>query len=884
MNWFRELFVRRRYTDDLAEEIQAHLDEKVDELVAGGMPRKEAEAAARRAFGNVPRLEEASREVWAWPTLDSFAQDVRYALRQVRRNPGLAAAAVLTIGIGVAANTTVFSWTRAVLLDPLPGASDPGRVVAIEELTPSGEWTPTSALDFRDLRDDSRSFASMAMAYPTTLSVGDETAAERRYGEVVSASFFDVLGVKPEMGRLYSESEQDEAPDAHPVVVLGHDLWMSRYQGDRGILGTTILINRFPFTVIGIAPRGFHGSLPGTDREIWVPSSMLGRLDPNGARFLLDRKTRMFRVLARLATGVALDQARADVKALAERMAVADATTNAGMSATVLPLWASHYGIQDGLRTPLAILTAACAMMLLIVCANLANLLLTRAAGRRKEMSLRLALGAPRRRLARQLLTEAAVLTLAGSALGLLATAWLSGSLRLLVPSFSAPNLLRPHLDGGVLAFTLALACGVTLLAGIAPAVHGAREHLADALNEVGRGTTDGARSRRLRSTLVTAEVALALVTLIGAGLLVRTFQELRQVEPGFDADGVAIGSVSLSAAGFDASSADAFLTEVTRRLEQEPGVTAVSYADYVPLAVGAGSWEDLEVEGYAADANENMKLYRAAVAPGYFDVMKIGLLIGRDFTATDDVAHDPVMIVNEAFVRHFFDDGSAVGRRVHGWGRWFTVVGVARDSKVYRLSEPAAPYFYVPIRQVYRPEFPFTFLVRTAGPLDEAVAAIGGDIRTADPGVPAFDAMTLDEYISAPLAQVRSATELLSIVAAIAFLLAAIGLHGVMADAVLQRTKEISIRLAMGAPRRDIGLMVARQAGALVAVGLVLGVVGALALAHLLSSVLYGVRPGDPRVYLGAAAFMALVAAAATGIPALRAMRVSQMAALRNE
>jgi predicted permease len=884
MNRLRQLFVRRRHTDDLWLEIQAHLDEKIDALMAEGMTRREATAAAHRAFGNVPRVEERSRDVWAWPTLDSFTQDVRFAFRQVRRRPALAMAAILTLAIGVAANTTVFSWTRAVLLDPLPGAANEGRIVAIEELTPSDESTLTSFLDFRDIRDYTHSFTSMTLMHATTFVVGDDASAERRFGEAVSATFFDALGVKASAGRLFSAAEGDEVPGAHPVVVLGHDLWLSRYGGDRSVLGSTILINRSPFTVIGVAPADFHGSLPGMDAQLWVPVSMLGNLDPNGTMFLRDRKTRLFRVLAQLAPGVTIDQARAELRAFAKRMSVANADTNEGMSATVLPVWRSHYGLNEFLRAPLAILMAASGLMLLIVCANLANLLLTRAAGRRKELSLRLALGAPRRRIVRQLLTEAAVLTAAGSALGLLATAWLSGALRLFVPSFAAPNILRPHVDGGVLLFTLLLACGVTLLAGMVPALHGAREHLSEAMNDAGRGTTRSLRGNRLRSALVAGEVAVALVTLVGAGLFLKSFHELRRVSPGFDAHGVAMGRVSLSTAGFDAAHGDAFLRAVQERLEGEPGVTDVSYADYVPLSLETGSWEDLQVEGYTPGPSENMKLYRAAVAPGYFGLMRIDLTEGRDFSANDDADHDPVMIVNEAFVRHFFDGRPALGQRVHGWGRWFTIVGVVRDSKIYRLSEAPTPYFYVPIRQVYRPEFPFTFFVRTRGAVDAAAAAIRRDVRDADPAVPTFNVMTLDEYITAPLDQVKTATTLLGIIAAIAFLLAAIGLYGVMAHAVAGRVKEIGIRLAMGARRGELARMIARQAGLLVALGLVVGVGGAAVLARLVAAMLYGVGPDDLVVYAGASLCMVLIATVATGIPVRRAMRVDPAVALRDE
>jgi predicted permease len=644
-----------------------------------------------------------------------------------------------------------------------------------------------------------------------------------------------------------------------------------------------VRINRYPFTVVGVAPPSFHGSMPGSDIELWVPATMLSRLDPNGGMFLQDRKTRMFRVLARLREGVTPDRARADLGTLVRRMSELNASTSAGMGAALVPLWQSHYGIQDGLRAPLLVLTGACALVLLIVCANMANLLLARATTRRRELGLRLALGAPRGRLVRQLLTEASVLTLAGAALALVGTVWLSGALRSLVPAFAAPNLVRPRVDGVVILFTAVLACGVSLLAGIAPALHGAREQLGEALNEAGRGAAGG-RSGRLRGLLVASEMALAVVALVGAGFFLKSFGEVRAVRPGFTADGVAVGQVSLSAAGYDGGRADAYLRAVRERLERVPGVTAVSYADYVPLSFGSGSWEDLEVEGYAPAPSENMKLYRDVVAPGYFAVMKIALLQGRDFTLQDDTAHAPAMIVNEAFVRRFVRGGAALGRRVRGWGQWFTIVGVVQDTKVYRLTEPPTPYFYASMRQVYRPEFPFTFMVRTSSPVTDAVAAIRREAQAADPAMPVFNAMPLAEYIAAPLDVQRTAATLLGILAAVALGLAAIGLYGVMAYAVAQRTREIGIRVALGASRAAVMRLVFGQATALFAAGVAVGLMAALALIRLVSAALFGVRAGDPAMYAAAAVSMAAIAAVATALPARRALSVDPMIALRHD
>lgn len=884
MNWVAQLFTRRRQHDDLSAEISAHLEETVESLMASGMSRVDATAAARRKFGNVTAIEETSREVWQWPTIDSFAMDVRYALRQLRRSPALASAAILTLAIGIAANATVFSWRRAVLLDALPGAADPARVVAIEGVTPSSEWTPTSYPDFRDLRNRLRTVESMTVSLPTGLALGSDGAIERRWGELVSGNFFDVLRIQPLRGRFFSAGERGDAAGSPAVAVISYALWAGRYQSDPAVIGSPIRINRYPFTIIGVAPRGFHGSMPGSEFELWVPATMISHLDPNGGSFLKDRKTRMFRVLARLAADVTIEQARADLASAVSRLAEVHPNTNRGMTAAMLPVSLSHYGVHDRLRAPLGMLTGAGAVVLLIVCANMANLLLARAMNRRREMSLRLALGAPRARLVRQLLTESAVLTTAGSALGLLVAHWLSGSLRFFVPDLAVPTLLRPHLDARVLAFTAGLACAVTILAGIAPAWYVAREQLGDALGAGSRGMTGSARSGRLRGLLVASEMALTVVALVGAGLFMKSFFVVRAVQPGFDSRGVAIGAVSLSAAGYDGPQGDAFMRAVRERLERQPGVTAVSYTDYVPLTVGAGSWEDLRIEGYAPDPSENMKIYRAVVAPGYFDVLRVPMREGRDFTIQDDSAHAPVMIVNEEFVRRFLHGGSVIGRQVDGWGKPFTIIGVVPDIKTYRLTERPAPYFYVPMRQVYRPEFPFTFLVRTSGSVDEAVAAIRREVRALEPAVPVFNALSLGEFTAAPLYEQKTAASLLTVLASVALFLAAVGLYGVMAYSVTQRTKEIGIRVAMGAQRRDVLHLLARNAAALMLTGLAIGLTSAAVLSRVVASMLFGVTPGDTAVYAAASACIVLIGIIATVVPARRAMHVDPLVALRTD
>lgn len=885
MRWLDRILRRRQIYDDFASEIQSHIGEKTDALIARGLPPDEARAAARRAFGNVTHIQEQGRDVWQWPTLESMAMDVRFALRQMRRVPTLSAIIVGTLAIGIAATATVFSWTRSVLLDPLPGTTAPERVFALETTTASGSWTPTSWLDYRDMRKYLRSFDGLAAAYPTSLALGAAPRAERVWGELVSANFFDVLRVRPALGSFFPSSLEETA-GAQSVAVISYGLWQHRWHGDSAVLGSVVDINRFPFRVVGVAPRAFRGSMSGEQFDLWVPAAMLGQIVPTGGWWLRDRGTRTFRVLARLRDGVSFAAARSEVESFTAFMAHANGAISEGMGGRLMPIWQSHWGAQDALRAPLAVLLVACGLVLLIVCANAASLLLARATARARELELRLALGAPRARLIRQLLTESSLLAMSGAALGLLSAVWLARSLNSFVPSFARPSLLVPHVDRAVLAFTALLAIAVTVLAGIVPALHGSRALFGDARSSGGRGAIGSRAAARARRALVMLEMVLAVVSLVGAGLFFESFRHTRDVSPGFEADRVAMASVSITLAGYDSARGEAFLANVANRLAHEPGVQAASYTDYVPLSLGSGSWEHLQIEGYAPAPNEDMKLHRAAIGPHYFSVLRVPLVAGREFTLADDSAHAPVMIVNEAFVGHFLGGRAALGIRVHGWGRWFTVIGVVKDTKFYRLSDAPTPYFYVPVRQVYRPEYGYAVLVRTdrAAAVPNGVRAIEQAVRAQDPSVPVFNAMPLATYVEGPLQGQHAATQLLILLALIASLLAALGVYGIVSYAVTQRTREIGVRVALGAQQRDVLRVVAEQVARLLVAGVTLGLIASLAVGRLVSSMLYQVPPADLRVYGIAALAMIVISFLATSVPARRALRIAPVVALREE
>jgi predicted permease len=816
--------------------------------------------------------------------MTTLLRDLRHAVRMLARNPGFAAVAILTIGIGIGANTTIFSWMRSMLLNPLPGATQPERIVAIENTAPDGAPLTTSYLDFTDFRDNLKLVHSVTAWNTNVFSVGDAPNTSRVWGQMVSGNFFDLLGVKPETGRFFSGDERDDAQNAHTVVVISHSYWETRYRSSPSAIGSMLRINRTPFTIIGVAPEGFHGSRSGLDYDLFVPLTMYGQLTHTGDWMLRDRNTRNYFLFARLAPGATIEQARSEVQALANRMAVADADSNQGVGATVLPVWQTHFGPQAFLLTPIAILMAASGVLLLIVCANLANLLLARATGRVKEFSIRLALGAGPGRLARQLLTETLLMAIAGSLCGFLMAGLLGGALRWLLPAVERPITVQPPLDAQVLLFTTALAFVVAILAGLAPAMHAARANINEMLKQGGRTGFSAAQSHRLRGLLVTSEVALAVIALVGAGLFLKSFQSARSIDPGFSPDGVALARFDFSTAGYNAQQTDNFCRRLRERLEQQPGVTAVSYDDSVPLGFNWGNWEPLEIEGYVPGPNENMKIFRDLVSPGYFDSMKIPLLQGRDFDLRDDANSLPVMIVNQEFAHRFLADRSIVGRKVHGWGKWFTIIGVAKDSKYHRPTDRAEPFFYIPIRQIFRPEYGLTFHVRTSGSINRAISALRQESAALDPSLTIFDAEPMTEYIAASLFGTKLAASLLSVLSAIGLLLAAIGLYSVMAYSVAQRTSEISIRVTLGAQPREIMRLVLRQGMFFALAGLLVGCAAGAVLARLISSVLVAVGSADPLVYAGAALFTLLVTLASAAIPAWRALRVDPAVALRSE
>jgi predicted permease len=815
----------------------------------------------------------------------TFLNDLRYGTRVLRASPGVTVAAVLTLALGVAANTTVFGWIDALLVHPLPGVEAGDRLASIETVSPGGEFLTTAYRDYRDYRDSLTLVSGLGASLLNAFTVGSDENPRRIWGEYVSGNYFAVLGIKPVRGRVFGPEEYGEKPGAYPVAVISQRLWQKAFRSDPAVVGRTIRINRHELTIVGIVPPEFMGSVPGLALGIWVPMMMAPELNGQGDWLLNDRGERQMWITARLKPGVPLGQARAEVIACARRLADENPQTSKGFSATLLPVWRGHIGAQTLLVKPLEILMAVCVVLFLIVGANVANLQLARATARQKEFSIRLAMGASSGRLARQLLTESLLLAALGALVGIWLATWAGKSLARLFPPTNLPIQIDLQLNRDVLAFTILLCAAAAVLTGLVPALTSIRTNLADHLKEGGRSATAGSGTHRMRGMLVVSEVALALVALVGTGLFARSFQNARSINPGLDARNVVFTQFYLATFCHSVEERTQFCLRLRDRIASKPGVAAVSYANTIPLSFGNAPFTELGIEGYTPARGEDMRVMGATVSPGFLDTLRIPLLEGRDFTEQDDRGTNPVAIVNQAFAQRFFGGRSPIGRRIGGGGgQWVTIVGLARDSKYLALTEAPTPYFYVPYRQQHGEEFWTALFVRTTGPARDAAGMIRHEAAAIAPNAGVSEVIPFEGHLAVALYPQRVAATLLSVLGAAALLLAAVGMYGVLAYTVSQREHEFGIRMALGAQRRAVLGMVFRQSMILTGAGLLLGAAVAIAATRLASGLLVNVSAQDPLVFAGAALFLGLVALVASYIPARRATKVDPVVALRQE
>lgn len=815
--------------------------------------------------------------------LQTLYQDVRFSFKVSASNPKFTLVAVVTLALGIAVSATVFSWIDTVLLHPYSGVKDTQGLALIETVTLSGEHLVASSyLDYRDYRDTLNLVSAVAIGRFTPLSVGTQRNAERAWAELVSANYFEVLKVRPILGRSFLPEEGADRPGAFPVAVISYRMWQNRYRGDGDVLGKSIRLNRHELTIIGVAPPDFRGTTVGLVYDVWMPITMAGEMGTGDGTLNYRGCRDLTSMFVRLKPGVTLDQAGDEVSALAKRLASIYPETNRGVDATVLPVRSGHLGAQSVLLKPLQILMAVCVLLLVIVCANVSNLLLARAVSRQKEFGIRRAFGARSSRIIRQLLTETLLLATTGAIIGIVMVLWLGNSLNRLLPSVDFPFDLRGGLNLPTLGFTLLIMLGATVASGLAPAAFAVHGNLNRTLNEGGRSGIGGSRSRRLRGMLVAVEVALATVALVSAGLFLRSFHNASRIEPGFATRNVLVSQFYLSSAGYTAEEQRSFCRTLRERMEAAPGVIGVTYSDFVPLSSPGSSPEDqLNVEGYVPAPNEQMLIHRATVPPGYFQFMSIRMLEGRDFTERDQADAPAVLIVNETFARHFFGNASPVGRTVHVAGTTATIIAKVKDSRYNSPIEEPSPYFYLPFGQWFAPALNFSMLIKTTGDPMAALPELRREALALNQDA-FFHSLLLTDAISFSLYAQKVAASLLSAVGFLCLLLAAIGLYSVMSYAVSQRTQEFGVRMALGASRFKVVRLVTRESLFLTIPGMCMGIVAALLVFRLFSGMLVGITANDPLTFLGSALFQIAVTSLASYLPARRAMRIEPMVALR--
>ncbi len=878
---------RRRQADDLDEEIATHLRMAVEERVARGEPREEARRSARREFGNVDLVKETTRDMWGWTSVERLWQDIRYACRTLRRSPGFTAVALVTLALGVGASTAIFSVINAVVLRPLP-FPEPERLVHLSEMDLRKPDAPVhdsvAYPNFFDWRDRNKVFDHLAAYRTSRVTLAYAGTAEEVPGAVVSADFFPALGVAPLLGGGF---RRDDEQANRQVVILGEDLWRSRFGGDGSIVGRTITLNSQPHTVVGVMPRRatFPVTFPAT--QLWISIAEDARIEHAGdTPITAQRGASLLQVLARLRHGVSIAQAQPamDViaRALAREYPDADGTRGAvGM----VPLLDQLVG---DVRYQLLVLLTAVGCVLLIACANIANLLLARGVGRTREMSVRAALGASGGRLARQLLTESVVLSLAGAGLGLL-VALASTDLLVRLSPVDVRGLDQVTLDGRVILFAGAVAVVTALLFGLVPALHAARPQLVRGLQDGTR--TTGARSQhRWRAALVISETALGVVLLVGAGLMLRSFSRLVATSPGFNPEKVVTMRFRLPDIKYGYDRQVRFYEDLMPALARVPD--AQSTAAVVPLPL-SGSHLSLsfELPGQVVPSSERPTADTAVVSPGYFRAMGIRLVRGRDFTERDGFDAPRVVVVDEAFARRFFPGEDPIGKRVKPGLRtneketpWREVVGVVGNVRHQRLSEPAPPTFYLPYAQGLITSLHLVVRMRPTASPSAVVDEVRRVVAARDPELVVANVRTMDEYMDRSVANARFDTLLLGAFAILGLVLTAVGIYGVTATGVGERTHEFGVRMALGASSRAVVVAVVRRSLVLTAAGLTIGIVCSAFATQLLTAVLYDVQPLDPTTFVAVIATLGAVGLLACWMPARRATAVDPIRALRSE
>jgi len=901
MRWLKLLFRKSRLDRELDAELRFHLDAQIEENLRAGMNRKEARRQALLTLGGVEQVKEGVREIRPGFFLETLWQDIHFGARMLRKNRGFTAVAVLTLALGIGVNISIFSFVNAIFLRPLP-VPESERLVSVYQRTlgPGSYFTSCSYPDYEYYRDHNRVFSGMlaSATFHMTFRAGDEP--ERVLGALVSRNYFSVLGVKPALGRLIVP-EEGRTPGTDPVIVLGHDFWAQRFGADPQAIGKAVVLGKTVFTVVGVAPRGFRGvMLDEADLPaLWVPVTMYRETVPDLAEsdLLHYWGTQSFSVLGRLRPGVSFEQARADMEALAsqirvdhpEREAVWDKDTKEfGRLAVVLypsnqaRFWPAY---RESVVASLGLLTAVVGLVLLVACVDVANLMLARGANRQREIAVRLALGASRKRLAAQLLVESLLLSLLAGTAGLVVSVWTSAYLGSFREAFRIPLALDTGLDVRVLAFALGASLATGFIFGMFPAWQASRPDLSAALKAEPIGQGRSGRPSRFHHGLLVAQVALSLVLLISAGLFVRTLLNAQAADITVQSQNVLLGSVDLAARGYTEAQGGILYPQLRDRLRALPGVRQAAFVYVVPLGGRRGGTNIVISPPESPSEQKSIQVDFNVVTPGYFATVGIPIVRGRDFADSDLPGGPRVAVINEQFAQRFWPHENPLGKQFSlSWPSASTVevVGVVRDGKFRNYRAAVKPCLYVPLSQRYQPVM--NLEVRTAGnPLD-LLPAVRREMRALDKDLPLTGVQTLKAHLDAALSGERLTATLLSGLGLLALVVAAVGIYGAMSFLVAQRTHEIGIRMALGASTAKVLSMVLRQAMLVVSAGIVIGLITAIVVTRFVSSLLYGVTPTDPLTFGGISLLFLAVGLLACYLPARRATKVDPMVALRYE
>ena len=866
---------------DLRDELAFNLDMEAAENLRRGLSPADARTAALRRFGGITQIQESYRETRGLPMLETVWQDIRYAFRTLRRNPAFTAVAVLCLTLGIGANAAVFSWIEGILLRPFPLVAHQERLMAV---TGTDRGTPghddVSWPDYQDFARLCTSFDAFIVDRITgvTLAIGER--AERAPTSVVSSNYFDALGVRPVLGRGFLPAEE-VGRNAHPVAVISYRNWQDRYHGDPEIIGKTQTLNGTRHTIVGVAPKGFYGTFVGYSIAFWVPLSMQELFDPGGYK-LEDRGAHWIEGFVRLQRGVSPAQAQAEISAVAQRLEAAYPSTNRGRGIRLYPLWQTPFNNAGTLLPTLAISLAVSVFILLIVCANVSNLLLVRSFGRRREISIRLAIGSARRRIVQQLFTESLILSAFAAAGGFFAAYSCRNLFFVLIPARGGIVPFLPgDIDWRVFALSSGICLAATLLFGLVPALQTGSVDLAGSLKSESGGVVGGGRGALFRSGLVVVQVALSFVLLVGAGLLLQSLRAIRNTSPGFSTRDVLTTSVDLTSAGYTQQRMKSFADDMIDRLGGIPGIESAAFLRVTPFSYRSYSTASVAVEGYEVPPDQQLNVDYNEVGPAYFATAGIPLVSGREFARADDAGAPLVAVVNEAMANQFWRGQDPVGRRFQSKGRWLQVVGLAKMSKVRNLTEIPRPFFYVPMRQS---SMGVNLVVRTALPPATVAALVRHQVRQLDSNLAPGELITMQEQVDRTTATQRLSVAMLAVFGSLAVLLAAIGLYGVMSYSVSQSRREIGLRMALGADASAVLRRILSQGLALTAAGIAAGAIAAAAVTRVASGLLYHVSPRDPVAFGTALIVMCVAALAATVIPAWRAARIDPVRALRLE